>query len=80
MRYLLPFGACTTTSRPWVDASRWNLEKHSFDVRVDLKSVLKEHGPGVYTVAPWAGVGGESRVVSVYPVFHETEPPDGYGS
>ena len=80
LSYIRPVRLCEPIARPWVNASRWELETQSFDVRVDLGSVLKEHGPGVYTITLWAVVGGKSRVVSVYPIFHETERPDGYGS
>ena len=67
-------------SQPWLDASRWKLETTSFDVWVNLRPVLKGNGPGIYTVVLWANVNGEPEVVGEYPIFHETEPPEGYGS
>ena len=73
------FSACMTVWRPWLDASRWKLEATSFDVSVGLKDVLREHGPGVYTVLLWANIGGETEIVGEYPVFHQTNPPSGYG-
>lgn len=79
LRYAPWAGACTTVTLPWVDASRWELGTHSFDVRVSLDSVLKKHGPGVYTVFLWADMGGKPDVVSIYSLFHEVEPPEGYG-
>ena len=69
---------CTLVRLPWIDASHWAVSKTRFDVRANLGSVLKKHGPGSYTVVLWANVSGESEVVSEYPIFHETEPPDGY--
>ena len=71
---------CKNATVPWLDASRWKLSKDSFDVRVGLHSILRQHGPGVYTVVLWANLDGEKEVVSEYSIFHETEPPDRYGS
>ena len=65
---------------PWLDAARWKLRTDSFEVRVDMNRVLKNHGPGIYTIALWAVIDGKSEVFSEYSIFHETEPPDGYGS
>ena len=71
---------CRTSRIPWLDASRWKLSKDHFDVQVSLKSVLRTHGPGVYSIVLWADVGGEQEVVGEYSIFHETKPPDEYGS
>ena len=68
---------CVDVTLPWLDASLWTLSTDSFDVQVSLESILEKHGTGVYTVALWANVDGESEVVSEYSTFHETEPPDG---
>ena len=71
---------CKDTTVPWLDASNWKLETHSFEVRADLGPVLRQHGPGIYTVVLWANINGEQRIVSEFPIYYETEPPDGYGS
>ena len=71
---------CKNVTVPWLDASRWKLSRDSFDVRVGLRSILRQHGPGVYTVVLWANLEGEKEVVSEYSIFHETEKPSGYGS
>ncbi|MYC36440.1 MAG: CAP domain-containing protein [Chloroflexi bacterium] len=71
---------CKNATIPWLDASRWKLRTDSFDVRVGLRSILQQHGPGVYTVVLWANLDGEKEVVSEYSIFHETKPPSGYGS
>ena len=71
---------CKDVTIPWLDASRWELSKDSFDVRVSLRSILRQQGPGVYTLVLWANIGGEKEVISEYSIFHDTEPPDGYGS
>ena len=72
--------ACVTSRVPWLDASIWKLRTDSFDVRVNVKSVLKTHGSGIYTVVLWANIDGDQEVVSEYPIFYETKLPDGYGS
>ena len=74
------FSLCKNATIPWLDASRWKLRTDSFDVRVGLRSILQQHGPGVYTVVLWANLDGEKEVVSEYSIFHETKPPSGYGS
>ena len=70
---------CEIIVVPWIDASRWFVGKDSFEVRANMGDVLDEHGPGIYTVVLWADVEGERVPVGEYPVFHDTEPPDGYG-
>ena len=69
----------TVITVPWIDASRWSVKEDSFEVRVDVEGVLDRHGPGIYTIVPWANVDGKSTVVSEYLIFHETQPPAGYG-
>lgn len=73
------FLTCTTATRPWLNASRWKLGTTEFEVKVSLKDILLQHGPGVYTVLLWANIDGESVAVAEYPIFHQTEPPAEYG-
>ena len=68
-----------TVTVPWIDASRWSVKDHSFEVHADVGEVLDEHGHGIYTIVLRANVDGESAVVSEYLILHETEPPAGYG-
>ena len=76
---LMP-GLCGDATIPWLDASRWEIRAHGFDVRVDVRPVLRQYDSGIYTIRLWAVVGKEQKVVSEYSIFHETRPPSGYGS
>ena len=69
---------CRFVRVPWVSASRWKLTVDGFNVQANLRSVVDQHGPGIYTVVLWAMIDDESQVVSEYPIFHKTRPPDGY--
>ena len=71
---------CKNATILWLDASRWKLRTDSFDVRVGLRSILRQQGPGVYTIVLWANLDSEKEVVSEYSIFHETKLLDGYGS
>ena len=64
----------------WLSASRWEASKRRFAVAADLGEVLEEHGPVVYNIVVWTPVNGETVVVSEYAIFHEVEPPEGYGA
>ena len=63
----------------WVPATTWWASDMEFAVVADLGEVLKVHGPGVYNIVVWAPVNVETVVVSEYSIFHETNPPEGYG-
>ena len=63
---------------PWITASRWHTARNEFIVVADLAPVLKEHGPGVYSIMVWASVGGARAPVSQYSIFHEVQPPGEY--
>ena len=60
-------------------STRWDVGDDRFDLAADVSDVLREHGPGVYTVHVWARLDGEMEVISEYSVFHEVEVPEGYG-
>ena len=74
------FETCVTERIPWLDASVWNVRSDSFDVRVNVKTILRTHGPGVYSVVLWANVEGKQELVGEYSIFYKTEPPVEYGS
>ena len=55
----------------WIAASTWRTGDQEFVVTADLDELIREHGAGVYEVALWTPVNGETVVVA--------EPPEGYG-
>ena len=52
---------------PWTTADRWDIGDQSFAVSADLRNVIGQHGPGVYTVVVWAS----DMVISDYSIFLE---------
>lgn len=56
---------------PWVTASLWQVAGEQFNIRADVSEVLKNHGPGVYTMHIWGENDGEKIVLSNYSVFYE---------
>ena len=65
---------------PWITAVEWIAGGEYFFVNADLRDVVAEHGPGVYSVVVWDNIGGEDVVISEYSMFHDVTPPDTYGS
>ena len=65
----------TVTGR-FVTSTKWDVADDRFDLAADVSDVLREDGPGVYTVQVWARLEGEMEVISRYSVFHEVELPD----
>ena len=64
---------------PWITADRWQADWGGFSLEADLRDLLAEHGPGVYTVALWGNAGfGRSVQFSQYSIFHDTQPPPTY--
>ena len=61
-----------------VTASKWRIGSTEFHITASVDKVLKEHGPGVYTVFLWGIVGSDTEVISEYSIFHETPRPSGY--
>lgn len=53
----------------WVTAKRWNVSGNRISVSVDLSSVLREYGGGVYTVMIWGLVDGDDVPISEYSIF-----------
>ena len=68
----------TSLSVPWTTASLWDIGGDRFNIRVDLRNMLDEHGPGVYTVLAWGRIGSENVLISQYSIFHGVTPPDTY--
>ena len=63
---------------PWITALDWVAAGDRFSLSADIGNILKTHGPGVYTVAVWGQLDGESAIVSEYSIFHDVVPPDTY--
>ena len=65
---------------PWITASEWTANGTTFTVKADISSILNRRGAGVYTLALWGKVDGESVVISEYSIFYDVTPPSGYRS
>ena len=63
---------------PRITATDWTASGSRFVARVNLGKILRQYGPGVYTLMVWAPINGKSEIISRYSIFHETEPPGGY--
>ena len=60
-----------------VIAERMDITSAAFDIRADLSTVLREHGPGIYTLLLWGRPDHmrESAPLSEQSLFWLTEPP-----
>ena len=63
----------------WIDlpiivAQRWNIGAAAFDIRADLSSALRRHGPGVYTVKLSGEVAGARTALLEYTLFFGLYP------
>ena len=65
---------------PWIDAEKFEASGSSFSIKVDLRSIIRKHGDGVYTIMVWGKSGGESLVISHYSIFYGGDPPVTYSS
>ena len=64
---------------PWLTAESWQADWGGFSVRADLRDILDEHGPGVYTIALWGDAGyADDILFSEYSIFYGIEPPTTY--
>ena len=54
---------------PWITAKSWQVEGGKFRVQADLKPIVMEHGPGIYTVVVWGEAGGEDVALTNYSIF-----------
>lgn len=57
---------------PWITSSVEALPIGGYHVITDLSEQIAQFGPGVYTLAMWADVNGESAQVAEYSIFVET--------
>lgn len=55
-----------TVAAPWVTAAVWELDGDRFRIEADLDPVVRERGPGIYTVVLTAAVDGVPRVLTRY--------------
>lgn len=64
---------------PWLTAEYWQADWGGFAVRADLRDILEQHGPGVYTIALWGDAGyADDILFSQYSIFYGIEPPTTY--
>ncbi len=64
---------------PWLTAEHWQADWGGFSVRADLRDILDQHGPGVYTIALWGDAGyADDILFSEYSIFYGIEPPTTY--
>ena len=57
----------------FITASVYDVAGEEFALVADVRELLEQHGPGVYTVQVWATLEGEPAVISAVSVFHEVE-------
>ena len=69
----------TTLTVPFQSAAEWSISGDDFAVGDDIKSLLQERGPGVYTIVVWGVADGEDVVIAERSIFYQTDPPGGYG-
>ena len=65
---------------PWITASHWIAGGVDFAAQADLRQVITQHGPGVYTVTVWHQNIGGGVVISDYAIFYGIDPPGGYAA
>ena len=65
-------------SGDWITAQQWDYTDKSFMVVADVSSLLREYGPGVYTVHVWAMLDSDDTSVSEYSIFYEMAVPTTY--
>ena len=66
-----------TTQERRIIADRMDITSAAFTIRADLSTVLREHGPGIYTILLWGRPDHmrESTPLSEQAFFWLTEPP-----
>ncbi len=70
----------TEVSFQVMKARDYTVEGREFALAADLRDLVEEYGPGVYTVSLLANLVGYEGVVSEYSIFHEVIPPETYSS
>ena len=55
----------------WITALSWQVAGASFSVQADVRHILEDHGPGVYTVLVWGEADGEDVALTNYSIFVE---------
>ena len=62
----------------WQTASGWKVIGRRFRVSADMSGLLKERGPGVYTVLVFQRIGDTTRRVAEHSIFHRVTTPRAY--
>ena len=52
-----------------VQASVWEINGSTFSIDADLKIILQERGPGIYTIVAWSKAGAEYVSLTNYSLF-----------
>ena len=68
-----------TTEEVRITSERMNITSNSFNIRADLTHVLREHGPGIYTITIWGQPEQmtEPTPLSEQSIFWLTPTPEG---
>lgn len=69
----------STQTVPFHIATEWSVSGDDFTVEADIRPLLQEYGPGIYSVVLWGVAGGEEVTMAERSIFYEIEPPAGYG-
>ena len=63
---------------PFTNAQKWRTRQNSFHVAADMSRILRDHGPGIYTVTVTLHQStAKTRTIAQYSIFHELPPPNG---
>ena len=63
---------------PFINAQKWKARQNSFHVSADISQILKDHGPGIYTVTVTLNQHpAKTRTIAQYSIFHGIHPPKG---
>lgn len=54
---------------PLITADTWSTKGANFDLTANISRLLETHGEGVYTIALWGDIDGNSATISEYSIF-----------
>ena len=69
-----PRGDGALVELPTIAAGEWRITATTFTIRADLSSILKQHGPGVYTITLSGERDGERIRLLEYSLLHGIVP------
>lgn len=68
----------TRTAVRWRTASDWTVIGRRFRVSADISGLLRDHGPGVYTVLVFQRMGETTERVAEHSLFYRVRIPEDY--